>query len=684
MDLQGLSVTTPLVDGGLGPFERPALLSCFPRDLAHALHFAISLLRRKFDKMSNRNRNRNRVTATATNNNNANPTNPPAPVNAPVARVTAIRGPQSALTSYLASAGISANQIRQNADTRRAAALASQRPADTPDDDEEEATPAPRKRKETKAQEAKRKKEEEKAIAKIKATKKFQNRKRGHGSDDELTDEDEAARAIFEADMAPLPGQLENCAVCNKRFSVTTYSKPGADGGLLCPNCSRDLNKEEGATRKKRKTAVGQARRQIQSNLLDGIYPGAKDLMTLCIETVAKHVEDASSLGDLPASMVDKIAASLAKKWLLNSATLNLFLRPGYDTVTVYDGAKLDSDDYIRIFQVVPTVKSLRLRNAVQFKNKVMDHLLGTTVELESLSLHGANLIDDERWNRFMNEKSQHLKALKVYHTDGHFGDEQLELLPKACPQLERLKVVHNQKVTDEGLVHIAELSNLKKLTLEIYNTTSTASYVEIIDSIGPGLETLALATVHYVDDSILNAIHENCQNLFKLRITDNEVLTDAGFTALFTGWLNPPLTYIDFHKCRHIDAAEPRENPSMVGLASDGFEAMMAHSGATVRYVDVHSCRHISREAFENVFAEKKVYPELRELNVSFCQGVNDFVCGLIFRSCPNLKTLKVFGNFGVRDVRVPKGKILIGVPNALGMQIEGTEAAEDEGRII
>jgi len=68
--------------------------------------------------------------------------------------------------------------------------------------------------------------------------------------------------------------------------------------------------------------------------------------------------------------------------------------------------------------------------------------------------------------------------------------------------------------------------------------------------------------------------------------------------------------------------------------------------------------------------------------MDVSFCQAVNDFVCGSIFRSCPKLKTLKVFGNFGVRDVRVPQGRILIGVPNALGMQIEGTE--DGEGRVI
>ena len=497
-----------------------------------------------------------------------------------------------------------------------------------------------------------------------------------------MSDEDDAARAIFKENMAPLPGQMENCEICDKRFTVTAYSRTGPDGGLLCPKCTKDLDKEEGAAKKKRKTAAGRQRRQLQSNLLDGIYPGAKDLMTLCIETLAKNVDQAEDFGDLPPQLVDRLAAILSKKRLLNPNTFQLFLRPDRDTITVYDGAKLSSDNYIQIFQIVPKVKHLRLRNAIQFKNKVMDHLLATVVALESLSLHGANLIDDERWDQFLNEKGSHLRALKVYHTDGHFGDAQIELLSKTCSDLKRLKISHNQKVTDTGLKHVAKLSKLEHLSLEIYQTTSSPPYVEIINSIGPALRTLSLATVHYIDDTVLDAVHENCQNISKLRITDNEVLTDESFAKLFTNWYNPPLTYIDLHKCRHIDAAVPRENPDGIGLGSLGFEALMSHSGSTLKYLDVHSCRHISRESFEKVFAADKKYIELKEMNVSFCQSVNDFVVGLIFRACPNLKTLKVFGNFGVKDVRVPKGKILIGVPNALGMQIEGTE--DGEGRVI
>jgi DNA repair protein RAD7 len=495
-----------------------------------------------------------------------------------------------------------------------------------------------------------------------------------------MSDEDEAARAIFEESMAPLPDQMENCEDCGNRFRVTPYSRKGEDGGLLCQKCSKELDKEEGAARKKRKTNAGRQRRVIQSNLLDGIYPGAKDLMTLCIETLAKNVDMAEDFGDLPPAMVERLSAILCKRRLLKSDPLNLFLRPGNDTVTVYDGSHLSSDDYIIIFQYCPTVKCLRLRDAVQFKNKVMDHLLATKITLEKLSLHGANLIDDERWDRFLKEKGENLKTFQLHYTDGHFGDEQLELMPKTCPNLTRLKIVHNQKVTDKGLEHIAKVSSLIHLTINIYGKTNSPPYVEIINSVGPGLRTLCIDKAN-IDDSVLEAIHENCQNIQKLRLSDNEFMTDKGFANLFTNWYNPPLTYINLHKCRHIDSNEPRENPDGIGFSSVGFEALMAHSGKTLRHVDINSCRHISLESFERVFAADKKYLDLEFMNISFCQAVNDFVVGSIFRACPNIKSLVVFGNFGVRDVRVPKGKILIGVPTAMGMKIEGTE--DGEGRI-
>ena len=122
------------------------------------------------------------------------------------------------------------------------------------------------------------------------------------------------------------------------------------------------------------------------------------------------------------------------------------------------------------------------------------------------------------------------------------------------------------------------------------------------------------------------------------------------------------------------MDATRPRENPDSVGLCSEGFKALMKHSGHKVRQLNIHACRHISREAFEEVFHENAHYPELRDLEISFCE-VTDFILGSIFRACPSIREVNVFGCMKVRSVRVPRGVILAGVPNAQGMMTEGAD---------
>lgn len=82
----------------------------------------------------------------------------------------------------------------------------------------------------------------------------------------------------------PNPGQLENCEVCGKRFTVTAYSKTGPEGGLLCADCSKKHNDpKKKPPKKKPNTGIG--RRQKQSNLLDGIKSsGAQSLLEMCIK----------------------------------------------------------------------------------------------------------------------------------------------------------------------------------------------------------------------------------------------------------------------------------------------------------------------------------------------------------------------------------------------------------------
>ncbi|KAI0438543.1 hypothetical protein F4803DRAFT_88793 [Xylaria telfairii] len=599
----------------------------------------------------------------------------------------AIRGPHSALTDFLASQNISAARIRADAHARRANATANgsanapatgepQPAAEEPDDDDEPVLAASAAAAARRARDQKRKKQEE-AIAKIKKSRTYKKRKRAAGSESD----DDLALALFNEKMAPLPGQMSNCEICNKRFTVTPYSRSGPEGGLVCSPCGRKLAKDEDADKKPRKKrgpapkgAVG--RRKIQSRILDGTYTvGAKTLMTLCIETLASNIHLADDLGDLPPPVIDRIARLLSKTRLLDSRTLDLFLQPHHDTIKVYDAAKLKSDDFIKIFQSVPQLKKLKLRNAIQFTDTVMQYLITRNMTLESIYIHGANLLSEETWTDFLTKKGTHLKALQIYYTDKHFGNEAVNLLPSVCPSLTRLKICHNQELSDEGIECIAKLGKLEHLSLQCVKKTTTDPYIKVIQSIGRQLQTFSIKKVSAVDDRLLDAIRENCTNLAKLRITESEFMTDAGFARLFRGWKNKPLSFLDLQKCRHVDAAKPRANEHMVGLCSQGFEALMEHSGAGLQYLNVHACRHIPRETFEKVFSGDKTYAQLRHLEISFCEEVNDLVVGYIFRSCPNLKEVNVFGCMKVKDVRVPRGKILVGVPNAVGMRIEGVD---------
>lgn len=88
-------------------------------------------------------------------------------------------------------------------------------------------------------------------------------------------------------------GQLDNCAICEKRFTVTGYTKAGPQGGLLCPKCSKDVDKSD-ETKKPTKTKVRNRhkKRQLRSDMLDGRHKrGARSLVDVCIQVRSSLVD---------------------------------------------------------------------------------------------------------------------------------------------------------------------------------------------------------------------------------------------------------------------------------------------------------------------------------------------------------------------------------------------------------
>ena len=191
----------------------------------------------------------------------------------------------------------------------------------------------------------KRKRKQKETIAAIKkskeaAKKKAKKGKKGKDEDedsDDDYDDDGFAKDMYKKSRPP-PGQLANCEICSKRFTVTPYSKTGPEGGLVCTPCGKELAADEKAEKKKPKGPQGRKRRKVESDRMDGfITHGAKSLQHLCIQKVAEHHQDLEELGDLPSTVMERLSQIFTKKRLLDSRTLKLFLRPDFDTLAIHD-----------------------------------------------------------------------------------------------------------------------------------------------------------------------------------------------------------------------------------------------------------------------------------------------------------------------------------------------------------
>ncbi|PKX90864.1 DNA repair protein Rad7, protein [Aspergillus novofumigatus IBT 16806] len=574
-----------------------------------------------------------------------------------------IRGPHSALTDFLASNNISAAQIHQDYQRRVRQAereAAANEPADELEEEDEYEDNEDNDG-ETAEQRKKRKRKEAATLAKIKQSKEFARRKaRRTGEPDD--DDDVIAREMMYQKSRPMPGQLENCELCNKRFTVTPYSKTGPSGGLLCAKCSKEVADDERKSKAK-KRGPRSGRRQNQSNLLDGIVQqGALSLVEMCAKKVADNHNDIEEFGDLPSRLLRRLSQIFSKRRILTSRTLDLFLRPELNFIDIYDAAKLETDDFHKIFAIMPALNRVNLRFAGQIKDRVVEYMIDRDLQVRQLQLDAANLVSDPYWRRLFQKLGSQLESLKLSNLDFSFDDETVETLCRNCTALKRLKLKQCWKIGSNSLRAISTLPTLEHLSLDTVQEFEIEPFLLMVNTLGPSLRTLSLEGFRNADDRLLDLIHDKCRLLSKLRFSDNTLCSDRGFVDLFTNWANPPLRFVDLSSTRDVDNANPDGPVEAIGLASQGFIALMNHSGSTLQILNISSCRHISRAAFEEVFSEEKTYPFLQELDVSFHTVMDDFLIGKIFQSCPAIKKVVAFACFNVRDVQVPVGVALVG----------------------
>ena len=327
---------------------------------------------------------------------------------------------------------------------------------------------------------------------------------------------------------------------------------------------------------------------------------------------------------------------------------------------------ELEVADFVKIFSIMPKVKTLNLRQAGQLKDEIIDYILERDVPIKHLQLDASNLISDSKWREFFQKGGQRLETVKLSWLDFSMDDETIIHLVRGCPHLRRLKLKKCFKLGDVTLQSLSTLENLEHLSLRLILPTSQAFLIHLVQKVGPNLRTLSLENFENVGDEVLQSVHSTCRRLSKLRFTENDICTDSAFASLFTNWANPPLTFVDLNSNRDLDYTNSDGAVETIGFASTGFEALMAHSGSHLENLNISSCRHITHKAFTDTFDGIKQYPQLKKIDLSFQSSVDTTIVAGIFKSCPNMAKVIAFSCFNVKDPMVPAGVALVGIPNA------------------
>ncbi|KAK6497777.1 hypothetical protein TWF481_012179 [Arthrobotrys musiformis] len=482
-------------------------------------------------------------------------------------------------------------------------------------------TRATRARKPTKAELKKKKAEEE--------------RRRG---EDDLADEL----------PRPQPGQIAFCASCQNRFTVTAYSRASEDGeGLLCHPCGKKDAPVEKAARKRKQTTRTNKKSNARA-ILDGDTSNVKSLQEICINTLAKYIDDVESLGYIGSHNVDKMSQIICKNRRLSNDTIKLFFEPAEHVLRFYDCSKISSDGLREIGALVPTLRRLHLNWCGLMKDECLDYYGTQLRQLTSLELYGAFNVTEESYIRFFQNVGSRLTEFGVSDTS-RFTVNAVEALVDNCPELEVLRLRTLTHLDDECVRLLTGLPNLK--VLEITNpqeSITDGAIIDALNSFGSGLSELILEGCSDLTDETLHAIHSSCGRLDVLNLSGIDLITNNGISHLFTEWTqNYGLRELSLGRC--------------VGLQSSSFARVIDHSGRTLEKLSINSCKDVKKDAWD--FLQEFRLPLLEALDVSFVRSVDDSVIESILKVAPELKWLRVWGCNKITEAcALKEGMVLIG----------------------
>ncbi|TFK35443.1 hypothetical protein BDQ12DRAFT_737547 [Crucibulum laeve] len=615
-----------------------------------------------------------------------------------------VRGPTSALTEFLRSSGITATTIArrvatrvqtqtpnqqdqaiagpstssQNATaesssrrvTRRRSTRASGYASDELDDDEEPAVvPAEDKPMDEVEDEApnpaKKRKLSKAALAKSKEAAKA-NAKKGakKGADNDMDDEEDPYNALSrsmwtnESSARPSVGSFEDCAVCQKQFTVTKYTlAANPPPGFLCHQCAKAGGKDpfKKPAPKKRKAA---ADKRTAPTFDERRFPS---LVTMCIQLITKHINDIEALGDIGTMNVEAISKALSKNRGLTPENAHLFYSATNTSLVLYDATNLTSPALHTLALLNPALTSLRLDFCGHLDSSSFPAFCDFLPHLTSIELLGPFLIRIDGWIHFF-EKHPCMERFLITQSP-RFDLECVKTLVKHCTGLKALRLKEVGKLSDEFLEELEALNQLEYLDLADPSTSCSENAVSsLLTKVGGKLKHLDLSGHKELSDEFLFSLASHTGSMESLALNGLLEITNTGLAEFFGEWGNPPLTKLTLAR-----------NSELGGPA---LQALLEHSGAQLEELSINGWKDTDEESLRMIGFRA---PKLKRVDVGWCRAMDDFIVkswmegdegpkrrGDIVGRLDNLREMKVWGCNKITDA----------CPRKAGVNIYGVES--------
>ncbi|KAJ3344721.1 hypothetical protein HDU83_004921 [Entophlyctis luteolus] len=381
------------------------------------------------------------------------------------------------------------------------------------------------------------------------------------------------------------------CVRCSRRFL------PSLDTDDLCTAC---LNIPEPGKNGTRKLAELKRRR---ATLVDDLADGqVLSLKEMCVKFVADNIDCVEAFGDIPENVKRSISRILSKRRYINADTVNLFIGPTEYSVELFDCA-----------------------------HEIIISMSNCCPNITSLTLKGAFLVSDAAFaSLFSGSFSQKLRQLVLENT-AKFGSNGIEALAKNCGNLSTLSFSQCSGLSGVGVKSISALKNLESLELIGLGQVSDDELVDLLFLVGKRLTKLALDGFSEASDKVLlDGIGKYCGNLQHLSLKDNEQFSDEGFLAfLNTQEIQPtPLKSLNLHR--------------IYNLTDASINSAVCHHGPSLKFLSLNGLDDLTDNSLRNVI---KGCPNLCELDVSWVRNFDDTLFDILVEECKVLHTVKVYG---------------------------------------